>query len=134
MSRRITTIVDAFIERSGIAAPDPLADPAEFSAGDLLQPTGPVEVDSLAAGVSTVIWCTGVGGSFDWLPATALDPRGEPRHTEGIGALTGTYVVGLPWLSCRGSGIIPGVGVDAERVADTIAQRLGRGGSARGAT
>ena len=35
-----------------------------------------------------------------------------------------SYFVGYPWLSCRGSGIIPGVGADAERVATTISRRL----------
>ena len=121
-SRRIRTVVDEYIAGSGAHAAASEDDPAEFDAGTLLEPAAPAEVDLAAHGVSTVIWCTGLTGDFRWLPPEALDARGQPRHVDGIGAIPRTYVVGLPWLSRRGSGIIPYVGADAERVADAIAR------------
>ena len=36
--------------------------------------------------------------------------------------------MGLPWLNTRGSGFIPGVGADAEKIVGHIARRSGASG------
>ena len=73
----------------------------------------PTELDLEQAGITTVIWATGVTGRFDWLPASLLDERGVPRHEDGVMALPGLFVLGLPWLRNRGSGIVYGMDRDA---------------------
>ena len=42
--------------------------------------------------------------------------------------------MGLPWLSTRGSGIIPGVGDDAEKIVGHIARRTDAAALAGAAT
>jgi putative flavoprotein involved in K+ transport len=59
------------------------------------------ELDVAAAGVSTVIWCTGYTGNFSWIKHDVLDQRGVPRHENSVGTISGLYFVGFPWLSNR---------------------------------
>jgi putative flavoprotein involved in K+ transport len=125
MSAQITTQVDAYIERAGIAAPPAEVDPRE--AVGHVPPSAPPNALNLAdEGVTSVIWCTGVRGDYAWLTADALDASGHPAHIEGVSPLDGLYFVGLTWLSRRRSAILAGVGDDAEHVANVIRDRLPR--------
>ena len=87
---------------------------------------GPPTLDLERAGVGTVIWATGVTGRFDWLPPSLLDERGEPRHDEGSTPIPGLYVLGLPWLRSRGSGIVYGMDRDAAAIANRVTEHLAR--------
>ncbi|MFC8594116.1 flavin-containing monooxygenase [Streptomyces atroolivaceus] len=69
---------------------------------------------------STVIWATGYRTDWSWLDPEMLDDAGQPRHTEGLGALPGSYYLGLYRMRTRGSALIGFVGHDAERVAAAI--------------
>ncbi|MCX4984423.1 NAD(P)/FAD-dependent oxidoreductase [Streptomyces sp. NBC_00572] len=69
---------------------------------------------------STVIWATGYATDWSWLDPEMLDDAGQPRHTEGIGALPGSYYLGLYRMRTRGSALIGFVGRDAEHVAAAI--------------
>ncbi|MGA5198463.1 flavin-containing monooxygenase [Streptomyces exfoliatus] len=69
---------------------------------------------------STVIWATGFRTDWSWLDPEMLDEAGEPRQTEGIGALPGSYYLGLYRMRTRGSALIGFVGRDAEHVATAI--------------
>jgi putative flavoprotein involved in K+ transport len=100
------------------AADDPHPDPAALHSPTLL--------DLAGAGISTVIWTTGVTGDLSFLPPEAVSPDGRPSHTEGVAAIPGLYFVGLPWLRNRASGIIPGAGADAAFLVQHIAERLSR--------
>ncbi|MDA0364610.1 MAG: hypothetical protein O3B31_08750 [Chloroflexi bacterium] len=80
-----------------------------------------------------MIWCTGVGGDLSWLRVPVFDEAGRPAHSRGVAAVPGVYFVGFPWLARRGSGIIYGVGRDAEHVADVIGLRLGVSSTVNGA-
>ncbi len=124
MSRRTKAEIDAYVERSGLVAPDAAPDLADAPDLPTLAPSSATALDLDANGVKSVIWCTGLHGDLSWLPPAALDAHAQPRQRDGIGTLHGTYFVGFPWLSRRGSGILVGVGADAEHVAATIAQRL----------
>lgn len=85
---------------------------------------GPTTLDLERAGVGTVIWATGVTGRFDWLPSGLLDERGDPRHEDGSTAVPGLYVLGLPWLRSRGSGIVYGMDRDAAAITDLVTAHL----------
>ena len=79
------------------------------------------ELDLAKAGITSIIWATGYATDFSWLPATALDDKGKPRHQRGVSSEPGVYFIGLPWLSRRGSTFIWGVWHDAKHIADHIA-------------
>ena len=83
------------------------------------------------AGVSTVIWATGVTGRFDWLPPGLLDERGDPRQDGGATDVPGLFVLGLPWLRSRGSGIVYGMDRDASAVTDRVTEHLATGRTRR---
>lgn len=83
----------------------------------------PLLDDGRVLDVANVIWCTGFHAGLDWID---LPVHGElePLHESGIvAAEPGLYFVGLFFLHALSSGMIQGVGRDAERVAEAIAAR-----------
>ncbi len=87
----------------------------------------PVLEDQRALQVANVIWCTGFRPDFSWidLPVFA-DDEVEPKHQHGIvGTQPGLYFVGLFFLYAASSGLVGGVGRDAERVVAAITSRTG---------
>ncbi|MGC9380104.1 flavin-containing monooxygenase [Streptomyces sp. MH13] len=69
---------------------------------------------------SAVIWATGYRTDWSWLDPEMLEDTGQPRQTEGMGALPGSYYLGLYRMRTRGSALIGFVGRDAEHVAAAI--------------
>ncbi len=116
--------IDAAIVRSGGSLPPDEPDPADAPAPELYDATGPEHLDLRAAGVGAIVWCTGVTGDFGWLPQSTLDDRGLPLHRAGESGVPGLYLVGLPWLRRRKSGILFGMAEDAERVAERLGRHL----------
>jgi putative flavoprotein involved in K+ transport len=121
-ARKVKRSIDAYIRRECIDAPPAEDDPVE-AAEPRLGINPPCELDLRATGIRTVLWATGFGGDFGWLPTAMLDRDGAPAHTKGIGCAPGLYAVGFPWLSKRKSGIVFGVGEDASRIAAHVANR-----------
>jgi putative flavoprotein involved in K+ transport len=82
-------------------------------------PAGPPPpLDLAAAGIASVVWCTGFRPDWSWVDVPFLDATGFPEHERGVAARTpGLYVLGLPWLHTWGSGRFAGVARDAEHVA-----------------
>lgn len=69
-----------------------------------------------------VIWCTGFDPGFSWIELPAL-VNGVPRHDRGVvHDVPGLYFVGLKLLYAVSSSQVHGVGRDAARIADAIAQ------------
>jgi putative flavoprotein involved in K+ transport len=88
----------------------------------------PVLEDERVLEVANVIWCTGFRPDFSWidLPVFAEDEI-EPMHRRGIVALEpGLYFVGLFFLYAASSGLVGGVGRDAEYVVEAIVSRTRR--------
>lgn len=75
------------------------------------------QLDLAAAGIGTIVWCTGYRRSYPWLHVPVLDARGEIIHRRGLTAAPGLYVLGLQFLWSRNSHLIDGVGRDAEYLA-----------------
>jgi putative flavoprotein involved in K+ transport len=111
--------IDAYIEANALSAP--LQDPSSASSAGFASPL--LELDLLAAGVTSIVWATGYRMDFGWILDAQLDEQGFPVHQGGVTAEPGLYFVGLPWLSTRGSSFIPGVGPDAAKVVDHLAAR-----------
>ncbi|WP_128984209.1 flavin-containing monooxygenase [Streptomyces roseicoloratus] len=69
---------------------------------------------------SAVVWATGYRTDWSWLDPELLDEDGQPRQTGGVGAVPGSYYLGLYRMRTRGSALIGFVGRDAEHVATAI--------------
>jgi putative flavoprotein involved in K+ transport len=78
----------------------------------------PALEDGRVLDVRNVIWCTGYQTGFSWIDLPILDARFVPRHHAGVvPEAPGLYFVGLHFLYSLSSGMIHGVGRDAERIA-----------------
>ena len=121
---RITAAFDQHIREHGIDAPPPT--PEELAGGPPADGTMPEilrELDLAAAGIGSVVWATGYRYDFSWIEAPVLDEAGYPAAPRGVSALPGLYFVGLNWMTWRKSGILWGVGDDAQSVARHLAGR-----------
>lgn len=74
--------------------------------------------------VQNVIWCTGFHAGFDWIDLPGFTENGDPIHNRGIANEPGLYFVGLHFLYSMTSGLVNGVGRDAERVVNAVAARM----------
>ena len=116
--------IDAYIAEAGIDAPPAEPDPAETVAPRLPDP--PIlALDPAAAGLGSVLWCTGFRGDFGWirLPG-ALDADGEPVHQGGLSPIPGLAFAGLDFATTRRSGTILALAEEAPRLAAAMAAHL----------
>ncbi len=123
-ARSFRAEVDAYITRAGIAAPSAEPDPGEPPLPDLGGSDEWRTLDLRAAGVGSVIWCTGFDADWSWVKVAVFDEHGRPRHRRGVTDVPGLYFIGLPWLATRKSGIIYGVADDAARITQHIASEV----------
>ena len=123
-SAMVKGMIDAFIEAQGIDAPPAEPDERDAPADPAVAESGLTQLDLAAAGVSTIIWCTGFTGNFDWIDLPAFADDGRPQHDRGVSPVPGLYFLGFPWLYKRKSGIILGVDEDAAHLASVIASEL----------
>jgi putative flavoprotein involved in K+ transport len=87
----------------------------------------PLLSDGRVLDVANIVWCTGFSNGLSWIDLPIFEADGEPRHESGfVGGEPGLYFVGLHFLYAFSSTMIHGVGRDARRVADGIAQRVSR--------
>ncbi|MCA1408420.1 NAD(P)-binding domain-containing protein [Ensifer sp. IC3342] len=123
-SARIRSLVDEYIARNGIDAPPAEPDPAEVIAAVL--PNPPIRsIDLAARGITTVIWCTGFKGDFEWVRVpNVLDAQGQPSYENGSSSVPGVYFAGLPFAISRRSGTILAIAEEAALLADKILRRL----------
>lgn len=118
---RINLGIDRWIERFAI---ETLEGPSVYDPV-WRPPDGPPEpLDLGAAGIGSVVWCTGFRPDWSWVDLPLLDDSGYPDHQRGVVApAPGLYVLGLPWLHTWGSGRFAGVARDAGHLAAKIAAR-----------
>jgi putative flavoprotein involved in K+ transport len=116
---RLQGMADDFIAARGIDAPEP--EPADLS------PVPEARIDGLdlgAAGVSTVIWCTGFTGDLSWVRLPIGLDRGWPQHDGCASLIPGLWYAGFVWLTRRRSGILHGFPVDAAEIANAVIRHL----------
>jgi putative flavoprotein involved in K+ transport len=118
--------IDAYIERTGMAA-EPGAPFVPHCLGFVDAETS---LSLAEAGIRTVVWATGFTREYPWLRVPVLDRRGEIRHTGGLTAEPGLYVIGMHFLRRRKSSFIDGVGDDAKALAAHIGGFLTSGSEA----
>jgi len=115
--------IDDYIRKNGINAPsdergakDEFRDPKDVSDPIL-------ELDLRAAGITSVIWCSGFRYDYGWVKLPLVDGASEPVHRRGVTGYPGVYFLGLRWLWKRKSPFLSGMGEDAEYLADQIESR-----------
>lgn len=85
----------------------------------------PVFDGGAAARVRTVIWATGYRPDLGWVHGPERAPSGWPQTRRGVvPGVPGLYFVGLPFQYALTSGLIGGVGRDAEYVVRQLARRV----------
>ena len=123
-SQRIKKDVDTYLERMNITPPPFDEDPADAPDVEARCVSPLRELNLHDADISTVIWATGFSGDFSWLHLPVFDEQNKPIHTRGVSPERGLYFIGFPWLNSRKSGILYGIGEDAEYIAGLIGQQL----------
>lgn len=77
----------------------------------------PLLADGRVVDVQNVVWCTGFAHGHDWIDLPTDHRSGVVPEVPGL------YFVGLNFLHAVSSGMIHGVGRDAERIAGLVAGR-----------
>jgi putative flavoprotein involved in K+ transport len=113
--------VDRYIAAAGLEAPEEER-PALLDGFDLPEPT---TLDLRSAGITTIIWAMGYDFDFSLVHAPIFDSAGYPVQKRGITAVPGLYFVGLPWLYKRKSGLLLGVGDDAQYIVEAMTAPAG---------
>ena len=97
----------------------------EFGAEEVTRPetvrSRIVEVESLdlrRERVTAIVWATGYGYDYGWLTVPVLDSQGWPLQQRGVSPLRGLYFLGLHWMHTIKSGLLCGVGDDAQHLAE----------------
>lgn len=115
----IRQMIDDYIAREKIDAPE---EPPFVKVW--CPETEVTEIDAVAEGITSVLWCIGFRPDYDWLQVDCLDARGRPVHNRGVCVHPGIYFLGLGWLHTWGSGRFLGVGDDAAHVVAAIGKRM----------
>lgn len=112
---RINAGIDRWIAAQGLDVPEP---PSTYRPVWTPPPGAPAPLDLRAAGIGSVVWCTGFRPDWSWVAVPFLDADGYPDHERGVGRRTpGLHVLGLPWLHTWGSGRFAAIARDAAHLA-----------------
>jgi putative flavoprotein involved in K+ transport len=112
--------VDAFILKTGMDAPMPEPDAIDEARSDAGHDS-PTSLDLKSAGISTVVWANGYSYDYSFVHLPVRDDLGFPVQRRGVTRFPGLYFLGMNLLYKRKSGILLGVGEDAEHIAAHIA-------------
>ncbi len=113
----VVKIIDDFIAKNGIDLPaESLPDLRDGYAVEIIG-----ALDLAAEGINTIIWAQGYSFDFSLVKLPVTDADGYPIQQRGVTNYPGLYFVGMPWLSKYKSGLLVGVGEDADYIASHIA-------------
>jgi putative flavoprotein involved in K+ transport len=70
--------------------------------------------------VAAIIWATGYSYDYGWLRVPVLDAERRPLQHRGVTQVPGLYFLGLHWMHTFKSGLLAGVGSDAEYLAEHL--------------
>ena len=115
----VVEMIDRYIAQNGLNAP-PEKLPALRDGYDAKEIT---MLDLRSAGITTIIWAMGYSFDFSLVKLPVLDGDGYPNQRRGVTEHPGLFFVGLLWLHTVKSGLLAGVGEDADYIASAIAAR-----------
>ncbi len=112
----IVGLIDAFVARTGLNVPSERLPELRdgYEAEEI------ADLDLHSAGITTIIWAMGYGFDFSLVKLPVFDSDGYPVQKRGVTDYPGLFFVGLPWLYKQKSGLIVGVGEDADYIASAI--------------
>lgn len=115
----IVKLIDGFIAQNRLnAPPENLPQLRDGFDADVI-----TELDLRSAGITTIIWAMGYVFDFSLVNLPICDSDGYPVQKRGVADYHGLFFVGLPWLYKQKSGLLIGVGEDADFIASAIAAR-----------
>ena len=101
----------------------------EEPTGSTALPATVAEVESLdlrREKVAAIVWGTGYDYDYGWLRVPVVDHRGRPLQQRGVTQVPGLYFLGLHWMHTFKSGLLAGVGSDADYLAEHMDLITGR--------
>ncbi|WP_201509227.1 flavin-containing monooxygenase [Psychrobacter alimentarius] len=111
--------MDRYIDNNGLDLPKEPEAKVFMEMPDTMK--NPIhELDFDKDNITSIIWASGFGYNYNWLPFDIFQENGAPIHNRGVTSEPGLYFVGLPYLSGKGSSFIWGVWHDAKRIAEYI--------------
>ena len=119
-SKKMKDMIDDYISKSNLYAPPPEEDFDDVPDVNASCASNVISLNLIENNITSVIWATAVTGDFSYLMLPVFDDSGILKHQNGISVIDGLYLIGLPWLRKRKSGIILGIREDAEFIADKI--------------
>jgi putative flavoprotein involved in K+ transport len=124
VARHFTQSVDDYVRQEGIDVPPD----SEYSADHQPLSAGPTELDLVRDHIGAVIWASGYRLDYSWIDLDlGLTAEGYPDQQQGVSRHEGLYFMGLQLMHTRKSGLIWGVGRDAEHITAALADHLGIG-------
>jgi putative flavoprotein involved in K+ transport len=111
------------------AAHSEIDPPDEEPTGSDPLPASVAEISSLDLGrenITAIVWATGYDYDYDWMHVPVLDVHGRPLQERGVTRVPGLYFLGLHWMHTFKSGLLAGVGSDAEYLAEHMDLMTGR--------
>jgi putative flavoprotein involved in K+ transport len=87
-------------------------------------PEAPSVLDLGRSGIRTIVWATGFRPDYGWLEVPVLNRKGQVRHDGGVVDSPGLYLMGMPFLRRRKSGLIDGAGDDGRDLCDHLVSYL----------
>ncbi|MCA1682421.1 MAG: NAD(P)/FAD-dependent oxidoreductase [Actinobacteria bacterium] len=104
-----------------------LAEEAPTESAEL--PATVAEIESLdlrRENVAAIVWATGYDYDYGWLRVPVWDAQGRPLQWRGVTHVPGLYFLGLHWMHTFKSGLLSGVGSDAEYLAEHMSLMTAR--------
>lgn len=117
--KELVKMIDQYIETSGLDVP--FEKLPELTYGFDVPEIE--ELDLHSAGITTIIWASGYSFDFSLVHLPVFDDDRYPVQERGVTAYPGLYFVGLPWLYKQKSGLLLGVGEDAEYIVSVITDK-----------
>ena len=115
----VVKLIDSFIAQNRLnAPPENLPQLRDGYDADVI-----TELNLHSAGITTIIWAMGYVFDFSLVRLPIFDSDGYPVQKRGVTDYPGLFFVGLPWLYKQKSGLLIGVGEDADFIASAIAAR-----------
>jgi len=119
-SQAAKNMIDEYIIKTRLDAPDPEPDEADSPDVNRVCASRKTTLNLSDHEVSTIIWCTGFDGDFNYLRLPVFNEDGTILHKGGIAEIEGLYFIGFPWLRKRQSMLIQGIEEDAEIISHRI--------------
>jgi putative flavoprotein involved in K+ transport len=120
LGRLLDTLDNWAIENSFDTEPDP---PERFPPTNV-PPDSPLLLSLRTGEIKTIIWATGYRAEYPWLHIPVVDAKGAVRHTGGVTAVPGLYVMGGTFLRRRKSTLIAGADDDARELSAHLCDHL----------